>query len=67
MERLFRGVSITDVPPSPRPRLGNWSGAKECWESYQSSGAGQTQKVNVLVKKLWGIFADCSTGVNCLM
>lgn len=68
MERLFRGVSIPDAPPSPRPRLGNWSGAKECCgESYQGSEAGQTQKVNALVKKMWGILADCSAGVNCVM
>lgn len=66
MERLFRGVSITDVPPSPRPRLGDWSGARVLGV-LRELRAGQTQKVNVLVEKMWGVWADCSTGVNCIM
>lgn len=42
MGRLCRGVSVTDVPPSPRPRVGRWRGAKACWESLERELRGGT-------------------------
>lgn len=77
MERLFRGVSITDIHTSPSPRLhfGELGWGPKSVLSPKRGQTGQTQKVKVsltvLVKMTWEVLADlladCSTGVNCIM
>lgn len=71
MERLFRGVSVTGRPPSPRFSFGELERGQIRVLSPNRGQTVLTQKVNVglnsTLEKTWRILVDCSTGENCIM